>query len=1209
MGDTIDVKIINDLKTGAGKMQESIKNSSLSTEQKDINTAKLREALNLLDKGVNMTAQDLNRVSGILRSITQSLVKAFAGTEKVVTGLSELQTKLQKAIEARENARNTQSDLRRHKIKVNDETGEIGIRKAEVGRMLKDNPVKNSRGENYTSVDAVYKAAEAGNEAAIKFLELVKSRLEELKVEYTGAKNAEMTADAEVKTTSGEIDKLRASNPEDSVAVQMQEFGNELQNLIDKLKALQSETSGSGGDGGPDNPADDGALSSEDLDKVTKAQDKQTSSLGKAFKQFTIYAIAVRTVKKALKEAVATVKELDKYLTEQAMVTGKTRQETYALLSSYQKMASQLGATTKEVAEVATQFMRQGKTTADALTLTNAAISAAKVAGISAAESVDYLTTALNGFQLSAENAMAVSDKFAAIAATSATSYEEIATALSKVAAQANLAGMSIDYTTALLAKGIETTREAPETIGTALKTVIARMREMGDYGETLSGDENINNVERQLAYVGIALRNQQGELRSTEEVLDELGHKWDDLNSNQQAAIAKALAGTRQQSRLIAMMNDYERVVELQQVAQRSQGATLAQMAVYTEGMEAAFNRVSVAWEKIVSTVTDSEVIIGIVDTFTGLLDVINGLLSNSVVLVSTMVVISLLGLNILNNKLTEMRIAERQKQLAEDEQLQKLQEEKAESDILLKKKAQAVQDATLNLKTLKRLKTAMKIRHEEELTALVKKKDGKNNAAIDAEIVKLKLKQKKETEALNADISKANKEKIAAEKEYSKELAVNNQLNDQIALRTQSVGLATQGIGVFLSGITALLTPIITIMGTIVMLAKLLNKEKREEYKNTIKNTWATIKEAMAKKIAAAFGMASSASAIPYVGWVIAAAILATLIGAAIVTGAVMGAKNYKETSTAEGVADGVNKLSNEIYNLSKQAEALESVGKQFDAINEKVLKTNKDIEEMSKLLESAGDDLNSEDVDDKEDVGYGKGVSQKEYYESLQGEESKRAFLEEEAKKDRDKANTLRRLQLAKINGLRNSNTAEFNKLMTSNEASMISARDAIYAMNNNTLYEYIDTLGTENKSVETLTQSLLKQLDAYTALDYANNPQKVRAVVDALAELKTVVNDTNKNLREEVYLTDVLTSDDYSIKDKTEAWREAQKALAGNSDALKAFQTQYQEYAVFDRMGDATLELIDDLGIGVDKINELAAAYKKLNAVGIDVDKDY
>ena len=354
-----------------------------------------------------------------------------------------------------------------------------------------------------------------------------------------------------------------------------------------------------------------------DISKMNSALEKQQSALGKAFKAFTIYNIIVKTAKKALREAVTTIKDLDKYLTEQAMVTGKTRKETYALVGEYQRLAKETGATTKEIASVATEYMKQGKTIQESLTLTKAAVSAAKVARVSVGDSVNYLTTALNGFRLSAEDAMKVSDKFAAVAASSATDYDELAIALSKVASQANLAGMSIDYTTALLTKGLETTREAPETMGTALKTIIARMRELGDYGETLEDGTDINNVESQLAYVGIALRDQQGELRSTEEVLDELGKKWDTLDKNQQAAVAKALAGTRQQSRLIAMMEDYERVTELQEIAQRSQGATLAQSATYLEGIEASINKVSVAWEKIITSLTSSDVIVSVIDGF----------------------------------------------------------------------------------------------------------------------------------------------------------------------------------------------------------------------------------------------------------------------------------------------------------------------------------------------------------------------------------------------------------------------------------------------------------------------------------------------------------------------------------------------------------------------------------------------------------------
>ena len=43
-------------------------------------------------------------------------------------------------------------------------------------------------------------------------------------------------------------------------------------------------------------------------------------------------------------------------------------------------------------------------------------------------------------------------------------------------------------------------------------------------------------------------------------------------------------------------MMSDYERVVELQQIAQQSAGATAAQAEVYLEGLEAKLNKITVA-------------------------------------------------------------------------------------------------------------------------------------------------------------------------------------------------------------------------------------------------------------------------------------------------------------------------------------------------------------------------------------------------------------------------------------------------------------------------------------------------------------------------------------------------------------------------------------------------------------------------------------
>ena len=62
-------------------------------------------------------------------------------------------------------------------------------------------------------------------------------------------------------------------------------------------------------------------------------------------------------------------------------------------------------------------------------------------------------------------------------------------------------------------------------------------------------------------------------------------------------------------------MMSDYERVTELQQVAERSNGATMAQMEKYSDSLEAAINRVTASWEKFITSITNSDFIIGFVN------------------------------------------------------------------------------------------------------------------------------------------------------------------------------------------------------------------------------------------------------------------------------------------------------------------------------------------------------------------------------------------------------------------------------------------------------------------------------------------------------------------------------------------------------------------------------------------------------------------
>jgi TP901 family phage tail tape measure protein len=353
----------------------------------------------------------------------------------------------------------------------------------------------------------------------------------------------------------------------------------------------------------------------KDTRQLTVENEKgRKSFLGKVTAA-TLYYGALRILRRVTRTVISTVKELDKSITEVAMVTGMSRERTIALTASYQRLAREVGGTTAEIAKLSVFFFRQGRSAADALELTKVAATAAKVASIDATKSANFLTSAVNGFGLAADQAMAVSDKFAALGASSASSYEEMAIALSKVAPVAKVAGVGIDFMMAALAKGIETTREAPENIGTAFKTIFARMTQIRDFGATLDDSVGVNKVEEALKQANVALRDSTGNFRDMDIVLTELGHAFEGLTRNQQSYIATALAGTRQQSRLLAVMQNFDRTMELVNVSLTASGATLAQHSVFMEGMEGATARLSNSFQGLILAFSDSETVISIVD------------------------------------------------------------------------------------------------------------------------------------------------------------------------------------------------------------------------------------------------------------------------------------------------------------------------------------------------------------------------------------------------------------------------------------------------------------------------------------------------------------------------------------------------------------------------------------------------------------------
>lgn len=355
-----------------------------------------------------------------------------------------------------------------------------------------------------------------------------------------------------------------------------------------------------------------------------------------------------------LKEAGSVVSNLDKQLTEIAIVTKQTTDTMWNSFDTFNKAAMSLSSTTLQYLEGAKIFYQQGLNTAEVMRMVEATTKAAALSGVSFSAASETLTAAINAYQMGASKAMEVTDKLAAVGAASASDFQELSTAMEKVASQAYSSGMSFDSLIGILAKGIETTREAPEAIGTGLKSIIARFQEMKENPmATLEDGLNANRVEKALKSVGVALRDSNGEFRNMDDVFADLGESWKTMSRNQRAYIATMAAGSRQQSRFMAIMTNYDRTLSLVRTSTNSAGAANQQYAIYTDSIEAANKRMTNSLERLYTTILSSDAIKQLYDGLSTLFQIITDLNPFAIALVG--------GIGLLITKITAFTAAQK--------------------------------------------------------------------------------------------------------------------------------------------------------------------------------------------------------------------------------------------------------------------------------------------------------------------------------------------------------------------------------------------------------------------------------------------------------------------------------------------------------------------------------------------------------------------
>ena len=355
---------------------------------------------------------------------------------------------------------------------------------------------------------------------------------------------------------------------------------------------------------------------------------KETSSLIKEMGttlmntvKWNIASSAVNSISGSIQQAYGYVKNLDSSLNDIRIVTGKSADEMTNFAEKANDAAKALKKSTADYTNASLIFYQQGLGDQEVEARTEVTLKAANVTQQDTAEVSEQLTAIWNGYKVSTEEAELYIDKVAAVAATTAADLEELSKGMSKVASAANLMGVDIDQLNAQLATVVSVTRQAPESVGTAFKTIYARM---GDIEAGLDEETTLGNYTEKMAEMGFNVLDANGKLRDMGEVIEEIGGKWATLSREQQVALSQIMAGVRQYNNLLSLFDNWDMYTEALETSANAAGTLQEQQDIYAESTKAHLQELSTSVEGVFDSMLDADMINTVVDA---LIPLVNGI------------------------------------------------------------------------------------------------------------------------------------------------------------------------------------------------------------------------------------------------------------------------------------------------------------------------------------------------------------------------------------------------------------------------------------------------------------------------------------------------------------------------------------------------------------------------------------------------------
>ena len=331
----------------------------------------------------------------------------------------------------------------------------------------------------------------------------------------------------------------------------------------------------------------------------------------------------------AVQSAYGYAQDLNESLNNIRIVTGQNIDQMAKFAEEANKAARALSTTTTEYTNASLIYYQQGLNDQQVKERTDITIKMANVARQSAEVVSDQMTAVWNNFYDGSKSLEHYADVMTALGAATASSTDEIAEGLNKFAAVADTVGLSYEYAASALATVTATTRQSADVVGTAFKTLFARIQDL-ELGKTLDDGTTLGSYSQALAKVGVQIKDTSGEMKSMDTILEEMAAKWDTLGKAEQIALAQSVAGVRQYTQLIALMDNWDFMKQNLATSNTASGTLQKQADIYAESWEAARDRVTAAAESVYKALLNDDFFIDVLNSIEKIIGFVDHLIDN---------------------------------------------------------------------------------------------------------------------------------------------------------------------------------------------------------------------------------------------------------------------------------------------------------------------------------------------------------------------------------------------------------------------------------------------------------------------------------------------------------------------------------------------------------------------------------------------------